>query len=112
MSKKIISNRDYASASQITIKKYPNFQQYSHSLFTGLTQHRYIWRIIPIPKNNAILPMRLQLLSNNNDSVMFVRIIGINPKYIIPLSPTPYSLFPTPYSQGDVAKLLRNGIIW
>ena len=34
---------------------------------------------------------------------MFVRIIGINPKYLMPLKPTPYS-------QGDVAKLLRNGI--
>ncbi|NEO58873.1 MAG: hypothetical protein F6K54_41115, partial [Okeania sp. SIO3B5] len=42
--------------------------------------------------------------------VMFVRIIGINPKYLIPLNPTPYSLLPTPYSQGNVAKLLRNGI--
>ncbi|NEO58207.1 MAG: hypothetical protein F6K54_37240 [Okeania sp. SIO3B5] len=66
--------------------------------------------IIPIPKNNAILPTELQLLSNNNDSVMFVRIIGINPKYLIPLNHTPYSLLPTPYSQGNVAKLLRNSI--
>ncbi|NES67575.1 MAG: hypothetical protein F6K24_21205 [Okeania sp. SIO2D1] len=24
--------------------------------------------------------------------------------------PTPYSLLPTPYSQGDVARLLRNGM--
>ncbi|NET46580.1 hypothetical protein [Okeania sp. SIO2B3] len=47
--------------------------------------------------------MRLQLLSNNNNSVMFVRIIGINPKYLIPLNPTPYS-------QGNVAKILINGI--
>ena len=61
--------------------------------------------LIPIPKNNAILPMPLQLLSNNNDSVMFVRIIGINPKYLMPLNPTPYSLLPTPYSL-----LLRNGL--
>ncbi len=33
--------------------------------------------IIPIPKNNAILPMGLQLLSNNNTSVIFIKIIGI-----------------------------------
>ena len=59
--------------------------------------------LIPIPKNNAILSMQLQLLSNNNDSVMFVRIIGINPKYLMPLNPTPYS-------QGDITKLLRNGL--
>ncbi|WP_293063963.1 hypothetical protein [Okeania sp. SIO2B3] len=40
---------------------------------------------MPIPKNNAILPMQLQLLSNNNASVMFVKIIGIKSKYIISL---------------------------
>nr|WP_293094617.1 hypothetical protein [Okeania sp. SIO2F4] len=38
---------------------------------------------MPIPKNNAILPMELQLLSNNNASVMFVKIIGIKSKYLI-----------------------------
>ncbi len=60
-------------------------------------------RVIPIPKNNAILPIQLQLLSNNNASVMFVKIIGIKSKYLM-------SFNPTPYSQGDVARLLRNGI--
>ncbi|MDJ0515453.1 MAG: hypothetical protein QNJ74_04045 [Trichodesmium sp. MO_231.B1] len=64
-----------------------------------------ISQIIPIPKNNAILPMKLQLLSNNNASVMFVNIIGIKSKYIMSFNPTPYSLFPTPYSQGDVARM-------
>ena len=38
--------------------------------------------------------MRLQLLSSNNDSVMFVKIIGINSKYLMPLNPTPYSNTP------------------
>ncbi|NET17745.1 MAG: hypothetical protein F6K08_35435 [Okeania sp. SIO1H6] len=41
---------------------------------------------------------------------MFVTIIGIKPRYLISFYPTPYSLLPTPYSQGDVARLLRNGI--
>ena len=54
--------------------------------------------------------MGLQLLSNNNASVMFVKIIGIKSKYLISFNPTPYSLLPTPYSQGNVARLLRNGI--
>ncbi|NEO54213.1 MAG: hypothetical protein F6K54_14660 [Okeania sp. SIO3B5] len=66
--------------------------------------------LIPILKNNAILPMRLQLLNNNNYSVMFVRIIGINPKYLMSLNHTPYSLLPTFYPQGDITKLLRNGL--
>ncbi|RQH23154.1 hypothetical protein D4Z78_06415 [Okeania hirsuta] len=51
--------------------------------------------IIPIPKNNAILPMRLQLLNNNNISVMFFTFFGIKPRYIISLNPTPYCLLPT-----------------
>ena len=66
--------------------------------------------IIPITKNNAILPMRLQLLSNNNDSVMLNTIIGIKQGYLISLNPIPYSLLPTLYCQGNVARLLINGI--
>ncbi len=54
--------------------------------------------------------MQLQLSTDNNNSVMFVRIIGINTKYLMPLNPTPYSLLPTPYSQGNVARLFINGI--
>ncbi len=42
--------------------------------------------------------MKLQLLSNNTASVMFVKIIGIKSKYLI-------SFNPTPYSQGDVARM-------
>ncbi|NEP78906.1 MAG: hypothetical protein F6K39_12440 [Okeania sp. SIO3B3] len=41
---------------------------------------------------------------------MFVTIIGIKPRYLISLNPTAYSLLPTPYSQEDVARLLRFGI--
>ncbi len=62
-------------------------------------------KIIPIPKNNAILTMQLQLLSNNNASVMFVKIIAIKSKDIMLFNPTPYSLLPTPYYQGDVARM-------
>ena len=60
--------------------------------------------------------MKLQLLSNNTSSVMFVKIIGIKSKYLMSFNPTPYSvrtLHATslpPYSQGGVARLLRNGI--
>ena len=54
--------------------------------------------------------MRLQLLSNNNGRIMFMTILGIKPSYLISFNPTPYSLLPTPYFQGDVARLLRNGI--
>ena len=67
--------------------------------------------LIPIPKNNAILPVGLQLLSNNNAWIMFVTILGIKPRYLISFHPTPYSLLPTPYCQRDVAILLINGII-
>ncbi|MDJ0518144.1 MAG: hypothetical protein QNJ74_18465 [Trichodesmium sp. MO_231.B1] len=64
--------------------------------------------------------MKLQLLSNNTASVMFVKIIGIKSKYLISFHPTPYSLLPTlygrcmqrPYYQGDVAIILRNGITY
>ncbi len=55
--------------------------------------------------------MQLQLLSNNNASAMFVKIIGIKSKYIMVFNPTPYSVrtplcnVPTPYSQGDVARM-------
>ncbi|NET42645.1 hypothetical protein [Okeania sp. SIO2B3] len=41
------------------------------------------WSFIPITKNHAILSMRLQLLSNNNGSVIFVNIIGIKPRYLL-----------------------------
>ncbi len=47
---------------------------------------------------------------------MFVKIIGIKSKYLMSFNPTPYSvrtLHATslpPYSQGGVARLLRNGI--
>ncbi len=41
---------------------------------------------------------------------MFVKIIGIKSKYLMSFNPTPYSLLPISYSQGDVARLLRNGI--
>ncbi len=55
--------------------------------------------------------MKLQLLSNNTASVMFVKIIGIKSKYIMSFNPTPYSvrtLYATylpPYSQVDVARM-------
>ncbi len=39
--------------------------------------------------------MELQLLTNNNASVIFVKIIGIKSKYLISFNPTPYSLLPT-----------------
>ena len=42
---------------------------------------------------------------------MFVTIIGIKPRYLISFHPTPYTLHPTPYFQGDVARLLRFGIM-
>ncbi|NEP07652.1 MAG: hypothetical protein F6K25_12500 [Okeania sp. SIO2G4] len=41
---------------------------------------------------------------------MFVTILGIDLRYVMSLNPTPYSLLPTPYSQGDVARLLISGI--
>ncbi|NEQ71801.1 MAG: hypothetical protein F6K23_01105 [Okeania sp. SIO2C9] len=44
--------------------------------------------------------MRLQLLSNNNGSAMFVTIIGIKPRYIM-------SFNPTPYSQGNVVRIRK-----
>ncbi len=37
-------------------------------------------------------------------------IIGINPRYLMSNNPAPCSLLPAPYSQGDVATLLRFGI--
>ncbi len=55
--------------------------------------------------------MVLQLLSNTHVSVMFVKIIGIKSKYLIVFKPTPVRgirespLLPTPYSQGDVARM-------
>ncbi|NER02589.1 MAG: hypothetical protein F6K17_08095 [Okeania sp. SIO3C4] len=41
---------------------------------------------------------------------MFVTILGIKPRYLMSFNPTAYCLLPTAYSQGNVARLLRNGI--